>query len=307
MSLLDKNSPYHPQFWGIWLGLYILRLIVFLLPYTLLQRFGLWLGRLLHRHLPKRRHVIEVNARLCFPAMTDAERAEFVEKTMINVVLGVLEIGYGWWASDKEILKRSRVDGLDLLNQYLDQGRGVVLVGAHFTTMDTAARVMGLRQKVDATYKNQGNAAIDHIINTSRSRSFGQLIEKKEMRKMLKNLKKGGCVWYAPDQDFGREGAEFVPFFGVQTATITTLTKLVKLSGAKVLFFSNFRQGHGKDTEYVCTITDPFGENIGEDEIADAALMNKALEDLLLANDPTQYLWVHKRFKTRPGNEVNAY
>ena len=305
--MFKKDSPYQPKFWGIWFGLFILRSLVCILPYSALQRFGLWLGRFLNKHLPKRRHVVEVNAKLCFPEKNASELALFVEQAMQNIALGVLEIGYGWWASDKEILHRSRVEGLDLLNQYLDQGRGVVLVGAHFTTMDTAARVMGLRQKVDATYKNQGNLAFDHIINSSRSRSFGELIEKREMRKMLKRLKNGGCVWYAPDQDFGREGAEFVPFFGVQTATITTLTKLVKLSGAKVLFFSNFREGQGKATEYVCTISDPFGENIGQDETADAALMNKALEDILRANDPSQYLWAHKRFKTRPDNEANPY
>lgn len=305
--MFQKDSPYHPRFWGVWFGLFILRALV-LLPYSVLYGLGIKLGRLINKNLPKRRHVIEVNAKLIYPEKTPQELEAFVERSMINLVLGVLEIAYGWWATDEKIRKRGRVDGLDILNRYLDAGRGVVLVGAHFSTMDTAARVMGLHQKVDATYKNQGNIVVDHIINTNRARSFRHLIEKKEMRKMLKTLKKGDCVWYAPDQDFGREGAVFVPFFGVPTATITTLTKLVKLSGAKVLMFSNFREGEGGDAKYVCTISDPFGESIGDDEVADAALMNQALENVLHDNDPSQYLWAHKRFKTRPDkNDPSLY
>lgn len=305
--MFKQDSPYQPRFWGIWFGLLIMRLLI-LLPYPLLQKLGFWLGRLINKRFAKRRHVIEVNTRLAFPKKTAAEQAAFVEQCTINVVMAAFEIGFGWWASDKRILKYSRVEGLEILNQYLDAGRGVILVGAHFSTMDTAARAMGLRQKVDATYKNQGNLAIDHVINTHRARSFRQLIEKKEMRRMLKNLKKGDCVWYAPDQDFGREGAVFAPFYGVETATLSTLTKLVKLSGAKVLFFSNFRHGLGQETQYLCSITDPFGEEVGIDEVADATLMNKALEDLLNDNDPTQYLWAHKRFKTRPDiNDPDPY
>lgn len=280
------------------MALGLLRLLV-LLPYPLLQKLGLSLGRFLSKVLKKRRHVIEVNAKLCFPEKSDAERNQFVEDVMANITFGVLETAYGWWASDQQILKRSRVENLDLLNQYLDEGRGVILIGAHFSTIELFARVMGLRQKVDATYKNQGNAAFDMVMLNRRQRSFRQLLEKQEMRKMLKNLKKGDCVWYAPDQDFGRQGSVFAPFFGVEAATLTTLTKMLKVTGAKVLLFSHFRYGSGNNTEYVARITDPYGENLSDDELANATLVNKSLEDVLRAEDVTQYLWAHKRFRTR--------
>lgn len=301
--MFKHDSPYHPRFIPTWIGLAILRLLVILLPYTLLQKLGLALGRFLNKVLPKRRHIVEVNAQLCFPEQTPSERAQFVEDVMANIALGVLETAYSWWASDKDILKRSRVEGLDILNQYLDQGRGVILIGAHFSTLDLSGRVMGVRQKVDITYKNQGNLAFDQVMFNARQRHFRQLIEKQEMRTMLRNLKKGGCVWYAPDQDFGRSGAVFAPFFGVEAATITTLTKLVKITGAKVLFFSHIRHGSGNDTEYVGTVLDPYDENFGDDDLANATLLNKSLEDVLREEDPAQYMWVHKRFRTRPTRE----
>lgn len=293
-----QTSPFHPRYWPTWFGLAILRLFC-LLPYTWLMAFADRLGRFLNRALPHRRHVVEVNIDLCFPELSATEKAQLVENTMVSSTKAIFEIALSWWASTRFIQKRCKTEGFELLDQYRQQGRGVVLIGAHYTSLDLAGRVIGSQQDLDITYKGQKNAAFDYCINRQRKRYFGHLIEKLEMRKMVKHLKSGRVVWYAPDQDFGRRGSVFAPFFGVEAATITTIGKLVKLTGAKPLFYSHFRIEDGEHTHYLARIHDPFGENFGDDDVANATLMNKAIEDVIRQH-PDQYMWVHERFRTRP-------
>ena len=114
---------------------------------------------------------------------------------------------------------------------------------------------------------------------------------------MVRNLKKGRVIWYAPDQDFGKDGAVFAPFFGRPAATLTTLSKLQKITNAKVLLFSHFRYDENK-IKYIGKVLDPFAENFCDDELANATLMNKAIEDVV-RDFPDQYNWMHERFRTR--------
>lgn len=305
---MNTDSIYHPKWIPTWIALFLMRCIVSL-PLPVWQKLGVGLGRLLNRLAKRRRKVAEVNVDLAFPDLSPEEKDAMVKEIVINTTLGILEAFWSWWASDKAIERHSTVKNLDMLEDALKDGRGVLLVGAHFSTLDLSGRVMGVRKKVDITYRDQDkNVAFNHVMNQSRQRHFKHLIEKREMRKMVRNLKKGEVVWYAPDQDFGRKGSVFAPFFGVETATITTIGKLVKVTGAKVLFFSHFRYGWGKDTQYVGTVLDPFNDGFNDDDVNNATLLNKSLEDVLRAEDPAQYFWVHKRFKTRPSrDEPNPY
>ncbi|CAA0121198.1 Lipid A biosynthesis lauroyltransferase [BD1-7 clade bacterium] len=294
------NPLYHPKYFPTWIALFLMRCLVSL-PLPIWQKIGVGIGLVLNKFAKSRRGVAEVNVDLAFPDLSPQDKDAMVKKIVINTTLGILEAFYSWWASDKDVERRSTVKNLDILEDALKDDRGVLLVGAHFSTLDLSGRVMGVRKKVDITYRAQDkNPVFNHVMNTCRQQHFKHLIEKREMRKMVRNLKKGEVVWYAPDQDFGRKGSVFAPFFGVDTATITTIGKLVKVTGAKVLFFSHFRYGTGKDTHYVGTVLDPFNDGFNDDDVNNATLLNKALEDVLRQEDPTQYFWVHKRFKTRP-------
>lgn len=292
------NSPFHPRYWLTWLGLGILRCVVFL-PFAAQQAIGRGLGRLLALTLKRRRHNAEVNIALCFPELTAEQQQQLVEANMISTTLGGIETAFSWWASDKTILAHCRIEGLELLAAAKQQGRGVLLIGAHYTTLDLAGRVIGLHTDLDITYKDQDNQAFDYCINQARKRSFTHLIEKNAMRNMVKNLKNGRVVWYAPDQDFGRQGAVFAPFFHRPAATLTTVGKLLKITNAKPLFYSHFRIQHEGKTSYVGKIHDPFHDGFNDDDMHNATLLNQAIADVIREH-PEQYLWVHERFRTQP-------
>lgn len=293
-----NRSLFHPRYWPAWLGLALLRGLV-LLPLPILLGIGRNLGHILKHTLKRRRHNAEVNIALCFPELCAAEQQQLVDANMVSTILGAFETAWSWWAPDRDILAHSRTEGFELLEQARQAGRGVLLIGAHYTTLDMAGRVIGLHADLDITYKNQRNKAFDYCINQARKRSFRHLIEKNAMRTMVKNLKAGRIVWYAPDQDFGRQGSVFVPFFHHPAATITSHGKLLKMTGAKPLFYSHFRIDENGRTVYVARIHDPFHDGFTDDDIHNATLLNQAIADVIREH-PEQYLWVHERFRTQP-------
>jgi len=296
-----KNSPFHPIYWPSWLALGLLRLWVSL-PFSWIYYSGKGLGWLMDKTLKGRRHVVEVNIGLCFPELTEVQQDALVSKTMQSTALGLLETAYSWWASDAAIINRSQMEGLEHIDKAKEEGRGVLMIGAHYTTLDLSGRVFGSERPCDVIYRPQGNEAFDYIINSSRNRHLGELIDKRDMRKMVKRLKQGHTVWYASDQDLGPRGAVFAPFFGIPTATITTIRQLVKLSGAKVVFYAHYRIDDGGNSHYVGKVLDVFDEKLGTDDIEDARQINKVIEDSIRPH-PEQYLWVHRRFKTRPSEQ----
>jgi KDO2-lipid IV(A) lauroyltransferase len=295
----------HIKDYPVYFGLFLIKCLVSL-PLPVWQRVGIVLGKIIHKFAHKRRRITDINLKMAFPEKSDAERQKMARDVFINTTLGALESFYGWWATNEEILKRSEVKNLETL-QALNKDSGVIIVGAHFTTLDLSGRVMGERQKVDIVYKKQRNKAFNETMINCRAPHYGEMISKKDMRTMIKRLKAKNIVWYAPDQDFGRKGSVFAPFFGVPTATLSNIAKMVKLTGAKVVFFSHFREGLGDDTRFIGEVTTPFGETVSEDDHINAQIINAELERSLRDNDINQYFWVHKRFKTRPNGEPNPY
>ena len=300
------DSPFHPHYWPTWLGIGLLRCIA-LLPFSVQQSLGKVIGKILAKTLKRRRHITEINIGICFPELSEQDQQKLLEDNFVSMALGVIETCFAWWGSDKDILSRSTVEGLELIEAAQNKEQGVMLYGAHFTTMEIAARIMGLHIDVDATYKDQKNKAFDHHIFQFRSKSFKNLIHKNEMRRFIRALKNKRTVWYAPDQDFGRNGSVFAPFFGRPCATLATSGKLLKLSHAKPLFLSHYRIEKNGAVHYKCVVSDPFNKQLGDDEFANATLVNKAIEDALRSH-PDQYLWAHERFRTQENiNDPKPY
>ena len=293
------NKPLlHPKHWPAWFAIFLLRCIS-LMPLHWVLLMGTALGKLSAKILKERRHVVEVNTELCFPELSATEKTAFVNKVIISSILGMLETAYSWWANDEELLARSQYEGLDLIEKYQSEGRGILLIGSHFTTLDMAGRILRLKIDVDSSYQKQNNPVFDYCILKFRLKRFTNMVEKTEMRRLIKILKSGRTIWYASDQDFGRKHSVFVPFFGHQAATLASLSKILKLTNAKPLYFSHYRIGEGKDTQYLMRITDPFGDELGNDDIKNATQINQTIEDAIRFA-PQQYMWVHRRFKTRP-------
>lgn len=288
----------HPKHWPAWIAIFLLRCLA-LLPLDFLLLLGKAIGHLLAKVPNERQLICRANIELCFSELTPAARDKLIIDTITSSVLGLLETAYSWWANDNELQTRVDYEGLELIAAAQQQGRGVLLIGSHFTTLDLAGRMLRLKVDVDSSYQKQNNPVFDHCILQYRLKRFTNMVEKTEMRRLIRIIKSGRVMWYAADQDFGRKHSVFAPFFGIPAATINTLGSLLKLTGAKPLYFSHYRIHRDGKTRYLMRITDPFGEQLGSDDVANATLLNQVIADAIRIA-PEQYMWVHRRFKTRP-------
>lgn len=293
----------HPRYWPTWLGLGLLWLLV-QLPFRTQMQLGALLGSMFYRLARRRRHITRCNIALCFPELDAAAQEGLVRNTFRSAGISLMEIGLAWWGKEQELAKRVHIEGLEHLQQATAQGKGVLLLGAHFTSLEISGRLMALFHPVAAMYRQHENPLYEAMVKHSRERHLQKIISRKDMRGMVRALREGTVVWYATDQDFGRKNMVFAPFFGVQTATLVMTSKLAKLSGAPVLPF--FSQRLADDSGYRLTVLPPLTDFPSGDEVADATRINAIIETQV-RKAPDQYLWLHRRFKTRPPGEPGLY
>jgi KDO2-lipid IV(A) lauroyltransferase len=293
----------HPRFWSTWFTLGILWLCSRLNTRGQVL-LGSVLGKLLYRVAKHRRHVTEVNIRLCFPELNAQQQSQLVKDTFKANAIGFLETAFSWWASDERVRKLIEFQGLELLEAAKAKGKGVILVGAHFTTLDLAGRMMSLMSDVSVTYSAHKNPLMNHMIVENRGERFSNMIERKQTRKLFRCLKQGEIVWYAPDQDYGRKHAVFVPFFGQTAATLTATSRLANLNGSELLFFSHFRKPD--NSGYILDVSAPFKDFPTGDDEKDAIMLNQIIEQNIRKH-PEQYMWVHRRFKNGPEGSSGVY
>ncbi|MCW9023520.1 MAG: LpxL/LpxP family Kdo(2)-lipid IV(A) lauroyl/palmitoleoyl acyltransferase [Gammaproteobacteria bacterium] len=297
-------SYIHPKYWFTWLGLLILRLCV-LLPLPALILLGKLLGNLSFYLAGNQRKIARTNIRLCFPQLTDKEHRQLTKSTMQSTGIAVFETALSWWGGKSRLHKLYQVEGLENLKAAQQQGKGILLLGGHYTTLDISGNFLEeIIPDLSPTYKPAHNKLFEAVMLHSRGQLYKNIIPSRDMRTIIRTLKQKGTVWYAPDQDFGREGSVFAPFMGVETATLTITARLARLSGATVVPYSSRRRPDDKG--YIIRL-DPVLENFpSNDEIEDATQINQAIaNNVQLA--PEQYLWVHRRFKTRPAGEPQLY
>lgn len=287
---------------GMW------RLLV-LLPYPLLLLIGRGIGRLVLKTGKERRLITERNLALCFPEKTPDERENILVESFESAGIAFMEMGMAWWWSDERLKKWIRVEGLEHVRA-LD-GRGAVLLGMHFTTLDMGGTGLSLYQSYGSMYRPHRNPVFNYIQHRGRTRqSFTTqgrelvIFPREDLRTMVKLLREGKLVWYAPDQDYGAQYSVFVPFFGVTAATITATAKLVQMGRAKVLPFTHHRLPDNQG--YLITIHPPLENYPLGDEVADAIRINQVVEAHVREN-PGQYLWAHRRFKSQPEKQLEMY
>jgi lipid A biosynthesis lauroyl/palmitoleoyl acyltransferase len=306
----DNSSPYqaryflNPLYWPMWLvmGLFF---VTSLLPYRaiLCLASGLsWIGFYL---LPQRRRIIRTNLRLIFPQRSDAEIRQLVRQTFFSSSMMLFEIIWAWWASDKKLQPLVRYEGLDNLRAAEALGKGVILLGSHFTTLEIQGRFMAYEaDNIFPTYKRAHNSLFELVMTHNRRQMNKGLVASNDMRGILKLLKQKQVIWYAPDQDFGSERSVFAPFMGVQTATLTMTARLAKASNAPVvpLYCERLPGTQG----YLVRLAPALANFPSGDDIQDATAINAAIEHQV-QRVPDQYLWGHRRFKTRPRGEKQLY
>lgn len=291
-----------PHYWFAWLGLGAIWLLA-RLPWPALRRLGRALGAFTV-HLPgERRRVAARNLQLCFPALDEPARARLLRAALADLGSLLIEFALAWFGSERAVARvPCTIEGLEHLHACRAAGRGVLLVGAHFSHLELCARLVSQRVRIAGMYRVMDNAAFEWAVLRARLRYADAMFAKEELRATVRHLRRGGTLWYAPDQDMRGKDSVFVPFFGVTASTITATHHLARLSGAAVIPFFHRRDGAG----YAIRLEPPLADFPSDDAGADTARVN-ALIERMVREAPEQYLWIHKRFKTRPPGEPSLY
>ena len=294
----------HPRFWPLWLGLGLLWLVV-QLPYGALLALGRLLGAVMYR-VSRRRVVAARNLELCLPERSAAERDRLLRENFASSGIAFFEMAMSWWWPRERLARLAHIEGLEHLQAAQREGHGVILMALHFTTLEIGAALLGQRHTIDGMYREHKNALFDYVQRRGRERHNldSTAIEREDVRTMLKVLRQGRAIWYAPDQDYGRKQSVFVPLFGIEATTVTATTKFARLGRALVVPFTQERLADGSG--YRLVVHPPLEDFPGASEEADCLRINRWIEQAV-RECPAQYLWAHRRFKTRPEGEPKLY
>ena len=265
---------------------------------------GRLIGCVAHAAGGTRRAIVRRNIELCFPELTPAERDTMAKAHFLALGMSLIEMGLGRWGSDKIHRKLGRLEGIEHLNSAIESGKGIILLSAHFTTLEIMGRVLALNcPPFDAVYRKNRSEFITEIQRTGRERSADDTIEKRDIKKMVRNLRKGRPVWYAPDQSYDRKGSGVVEFFGVPSMHTTATSTLARLGRAVTLPFFPRRLADGS---YVFRILPPLENFPGDDDLEDTRKYVSVLEEHV-RSCPEQYLWIHRKFKNLPSGYPDYY
>ncbi|MBB1600566.1 lysophospholipid acyltransferase family protein [Variovorax sp. UMC13] len=277
------------------------------LPLPLVRGFGKVLGRVLYVVAVSRRHVVQTNLALCLPQKSKAERDAIARETFVFVAQSWLDRSWLWHAPEAVVASRLRVVGSAAEIDEIAHGSApMILFAPHFYGLDAAATALTMHTARPSTtiYTTQRDPLVDAWIREGRQR-FGNVItlnRTEGIKPIVAGLRKNGLLYLLPDMDFGREQSVFVPFYGVPAATLPSLSRFARLGKAKVVPVVSRLTATGYDIEVL-----PAWQNFpSEDAVADTALMNTRLQGYIDAM-PSQYYWVHRRFKTRPEGAPPVY
>lgn len=272
------------------------------LPLRVTRVFGAVLGAVLFLGIPERRRIVMTNLRLCFPQHDESWRRSITFRHFVAFACSALDRAYFWWAPKRRLERLIRLHGAEHLKD--PAGRPTILLVPHFIGLDAAGVMMTMATPLVSIYSRQKNPHFNARLLAGRLRFNEPLLLSRQdgMRRVLKALKDGYPFFYLPDLDFGAKDAVFVPFFGIPAATITGLSRLARLSGARVVPCIARMTGDGYDV----TLMPPWEDYPGASLDADTRRMNAFIETEVMKM-PDQYLWSHKRFKTRPPGEKGVY
>lgn len=286
------------------MGVFILFLLV-QLPYKWQISLGAFLGINSRYFIKRRVSIIKRNLELCFPDKNKNEIDILVNDNLKSLGIALFETGIAWFWSDKRVKKLFQVKGMSNYLDAIAKNKGVIIVGVHFMSLELGGRIMGLCFPVNAMYRPHNNKAMEYIQTKGRCRSGKGMIDRKNLKFMVQELKNGKSIWFAPDQDFGRKGTIFAPFFSVKNSSTSKGTSiLAQLSKSPTLTVTLLRNKSGANYDLI------LGKEIPKypscNALQDATAINSVLE-MEIMKAPEQYLWAHRRFKTRPEGEVSLY
>jgi KDO2-lipid IV(A) lauroyltransferase len=273
------------------------------LPFGARMLCGNLLGRLTWLIARERRYITAVNIGLCFPALDPGERSALVMESFIENSRGLIETACGWIRPPAHFRTLVTIRGSEYMDAALAQGKGVLLLGAHYSTLDFCANLLSLHYPFAVTYRAHKNPLFDAFMLRGRLGNCNGVFERNDIRGAFRHLRQGKALWYAPDQDYGPEQAVYAPFFGNRAATITAASRFAAFNDSPVLFVSHHRITSNRN--YILEFMPPPERFPSGDDVLDATNINRVLERTIRVA-PAQYLWMHKRFKTQPGGKPES-
>ena len=295
-----------PSFWRYFPAwfVYAFLWLISQLPYRALRALGGFLGWLMGSVFHIRKRVIDRNIETCFPQLSAHQQQQLIKTNYQETGYMVSQTLYAFFHRSDRLFNQLSITGSQHLQDCLDNNQGVLLISGHFTALDIGGRALCQRFPVAGVYRPHKNPVMEYVVTQARTAYAEQMFSRDRLKSIVKYLKKGGVVWYAPDQDYRRGHSVFSPFFGVPANTITATHQLARLSGARVLFYSVKRIDEAP--YYQLHISSPLSSFPSQDAHADTDRINHHIEDMV-KQAPEQYLWLHKRFKTRPDGEQDFY
>lgn len=285
------------------LGIGFMR-IVARTPLPLVRGFGALMGHVLHTLARPRRHVVDTNLALCFPEKSAEERRRIARDTFVHVAQAFLDRGWLWHAPREVVERRIRLHGA------LDEFKGdapTIVFAPHFCGLDAGGTALSIAvpRPWTSIFTPQRDPMLNDWLEAGRTR-FHQEVQVFDrtagVKPIVSGLRKGGLLYLLPDMNFGPQESIFVPFYGVQAATVPSLSRFARLGRAKIVPVLSKLTPRGYDIEVL-----PAWTNFPTDDVeADTALMNQRLASWI-DTMPSQYYWVHRRFKTRPPGEPPVY
>ncbi len=292
----------HPRYWGIWLLILVLAVCA-ILPRRVSRAIGAGIGNLFYKFNKKRRHIAAVNIKLCFPELTQQQRYDMLRAHYRSYGQNFVDMGVIWWLPFWRLQKMTYIRGINHYMNLLNRGENIILLTPHATGIDYAGIYTSKISPGVSMMKALKNPLLNWFVSKGRSRFGGKMILREMgLKPMVRAIKRKIVCYYIPDEDFGPDLSVFVPFFGVQSATLPVLGRMAKMTNAKVVPVMTKYLPHGYEINFLKPLENfPTG-----DEVEDAIRMNQALEELVRLA-PEQYMWTLKWFKTRPDGQPSPY
>ena len=292
------KRPLHPRTYPTWAGIILLRLFSYL-PYRIMMAIGSLIGLITLSTMSSRKRIAEINLKLCFPLKSDTERSKLLTENFKSMGKGLMEVAIAWWWSDERI-KSLQIETKGL--EHLNSSNGTIFLTAHFSSLELSARLLGQHAESYAMYRPHANEVLQYHYEKYRSQYSLGIISRDDVRSMVKALKHNKGIWFAPDQNFARKGFLFSSFFGIPSATNPATSRFAEITGANIIPFQLIRSPKGYKLYYENKLTDfPSGSLQKDTDIINLIFQN------WVSLSPTQYNWIHRRFKTQPTGDKPPY
>lgn len=274
------------------------------LPLAATRRLVRPLAPLLRLAMVSRRRVVARNLELCFPELDEARRHSLVKRHFRNLAESLAEVAVAWQRPGRLDAAFGEIVGLENLEAARASGRGVMLLTGHSTCLEIGGRMLAEQVALKGIYRPLKNPVLEQFQNRGRLGYASGMLSRYDLRGMVRHLRAGGVLWYAPDQDFGLQRSVFAPFFGIETATAHGIVELARLGRAVVVpMYPVKNEKTGRVTVHV----EPAFENFPGESVRDDLARFNAFLERHVREAPAQYWWLHRRFKTAPDGEPNRY